>query len=179
MVAIREDRLFGVLARCPDCVVEYGLFRSGQPYRGVQSHREALLCMMRTVSAQDGEPQPLWTFDVGEAQAFPINAQTLLALPDTQDGTGAGFDKRTDGGSIPYWAAFLQPPHGGRLTPADFCAVNDALFPRGTDSLTAYVWSTDWSDYFDDGREWWGTGCWSVYDASLDRYAVILASATD
>ncbi|MBQ3859774.1 MAG: hypothetical protein II779_04540, partial [Clostridia bacterium] len=87
--------------------------------------------------------------------------------------------------------AFLEPPHGtgpviegGRIVrkrygPEDFAAVNEALFPRGIDRLTAYEWTTDWNGYFDDGREWWGTGCFSVYDPDLDRYAVILASATD
>ena len=42
-----------------------------------------------------------------------------------------------------------------------------------------YEWTTDWSDYFDEGREWWGTLCLTVYDKTLGRFAVILASATD
>ncbi len=32
---------------------------------------------------------------------------------------------------------------------------------------------------FDDGHEWWGTACWSVYDKCMNRYTVIMAGATD
>ncbi len=174
MYALNDDPFFDVLARYPDCVVEYGLFRSDAPYRGEASHREALECAMRAFCGEDGEP--MWTGSADEAVASPIAIHDLLSLPDAQS---AGCAKRTDGGTIPYREAFLLPPHGGNLREADFLAVNRALFPCGTDGLTACEWSTGWSDYFDDGREWWGTGCWSVYDARMDRYAVILASATD
>ena len=50
---------------------------------------------------------------------------------------------------------------------------------NGTDALDIYEWSTDWSDYFDDGHEWYGACCWSVYDKSMDRFVVMLVSATD
>ena len=39
--------------------------------------------------------------------------------------------------------------------------------------------SIAWSDYFDEGREWWGALCLTVYDETLGRFAVIMASATD
>ncbi len=64
-------------------------------------------------------------------------------------------------------------------TDADFDRLNAALFPKGTDGLEVYRWTTDWSNYFDDGHEWWGTLCLTVYDKRMGRYAVILASATD
>ena len=47
------------------------------------------------------------------------------------------------------------------------------------DVLEIYEWTTDWSDYFDAGHEWYGACCWSVYDRSMDRYVVMLVSATD
>ena len=50
---------------------------------------------------------------------------------------------------------------------------------EAAEKLIAYSWSTDWSDYFDDGHEWWGASCWSVYDPDRDRIAVISASNTD
>ena len=61
----------------------------------------------------------------------------------------------------------------------DFDRVNAALFPNGTNELEVYEWTTDWSDYFDEGHEWWGALCFTVYDKTLDRFAVIMASATD
>ena len=78
-----------------------------------------------------------------------------------------------------YRGAFLYPPHGVPYTDADFDRLNAALFPKGKDGLEVYRWTTDWSSYFDDGHEWWGALCLTVYEKSMGRYAVILASATD
>lgn len=33
--------------------------------------------------------------------------------------------------------------------------------------------------FFDDGHEWYGACCWSIYDKSMYRYVVMLVSATD
>ena len=80
---------------------------------------------------------------------------------------------------------FIEPPEIRKTAAhpaffdADFDRVNAALFPNGTDGLEVYRWTTDWSDYFDDGHEWWGTLCLTVYDKSTGRFAVLLASATD
>ena len=82
-------------------------------------------------------------------------------------------------GKLNYRRAFLYPPHRNGVTGKDFVRVNAALFPEGTDSLEGYEWDTDWSEYFDDGHEWWGTLCLTVYDKNLDRFVVIMASATD
>ena len=57
--------------------------------------------------------------------------------------------------------------------------MNATLFPNGTDKLEVYEWTTDWSDYFDEGHEWWGALCLTVYDQTLERFVIIMASATD
>ena len=49
----------------------------------------------------------------------------------------------------------------------------------GKDSLEIYDWNVEWSNYFDDGLEWWGAGAISIYDKLLDRYVIIFASSTD
>ncbi|MBO6002730.1 MAG: hypothetical protein J6P53_04455 [Mailhella sp.] len=59
------------------------------------------------------------------------------------------------GGMMPYWHAFLETPHGTACTPDDFRRVNAALFPLGAERLEVCGWSTDWSDHFDGGHEWW------------------------
>ena len=38
---------------------------------------------------------------------------------------------------------------------------------------------TDCSDYFDDGREWWGTYFWTIYSPQNGLYTGIMGSATD
>ena len=73
----------------------------------------------------------------------------------------------------------MEPVHGRRNKPEDFKKVNEVLFPNGTDALEIYEWTTDWSDFFDAGHEWYGACCWSIYDKTLNRYAVMLVSATD
>lgn len=74
---------------------------------------------------------------------------------------------------------FLNTPHKTGYGKVDFDKVNKVLFPNGEKSLEVYEWTTDWSNYFDDGHEWWGAACWSIYDRSLNRYVVIMASTTD
>ena len=83
------------------------------------------------------------------------------------------------GTTVPYWYALMEPVHGRNNKPEDFKKMNEVLFPNGTEMLDIYEWTTDWSDFFDAGHEWYGACCWSVYDRSLSRYVVMLVSATD
>ncbi|MGY3777087.1 hypothetical protein [Isobaculum melis] len=60
----------------------------------------------------------------------------------------------------------------------DFRTINQLLFPN-QQNLIIYRWNDDWSDYFDAGKEWWGTFYWTIYDPSTNRMTVIGASTTD
>ena len=184
---LKDELLDRRLADMPGCVLDCFLLKSGAPCRGEASHREAVAFAMERAPLPDGETEPVWEYDAARARARRIDAARFLALPEArcgetvrrEDGSAVTpCDAPTDGG-VPYWRAFLEPPHGGGGTAADFRALNEALFPEGTEGLEVYAWSTDWSDYFDEGREWWGASCWSVHDPRLDRYVVIFASATD
>ena len=79
----------------------------------------------------------------------------------------------------PYWFLFLDPPHKTNYKIDDFIKINNLLFPKGKDNLEIYDWNVEWSNYFDDGLEWWGAAAISIYDKLLDRYVIILASSTD
>ena len=194
MRELTEDRFYEVLGRYPSCVVDYVLLAGDGPYEGEASHRRAVLSALEKLAEREGTDP--FDADPSKAKAKRIGVKDLLYCPERpwkneNFGTVTYNSVASEDGRIPYWYAFLEPPHGtgpvtegGRIVrkrygPEDFAAVNEALFPRGTDRLTAYEWTTDWNGYFDDGHEWWGTGCFSVYDPDLDRYAVILASATD
>ena len=159
------------------------LVKSEHPANGYEAHLQALLWACRKLFIEeDGEA--IWHFDAGKADARQIPAEELFFLPEEWR-TGkacrpdAGSPQVTDGGKRPYWQAFLLPPYGCSYTADDFRKVNAALFPDGTDRLEVYEWTTGWSEYFDEGREWWGTLCVTAYDPGTDRFAVILASATD
>jgi hypothetical protein len=142
-----------------------------------------------------------WYWESEILFAKRISADELLWLPDkpykqTKYGV-TSYNKEiikqeSTGQRLPYWYAFLEPPHGTQFkilpdgrkieheyTIEDFQGVNQILFPNGTKDLTVLEWNTDWSDYFNEGHEWWGAACWSVYDHSLERFVIIMASATD
>lgn len=47
------------------------------------------------------------------------------------------------------------------------------------DRQVIYRWSDDWSNYFDQGKEWWGTFFWTILIPDKRRIVVIAASSTD
>ncbi len=159
-----DDPFYDLIAEYPDSVVDFCIVKNNISHHGYSSH----LCALATACEKlftDGD-ESMWEYDVDKANGSQIRAQTLFAADDGTD-------------NLNYRSAFLNPPNGNSYHETDFKRINAALFPNGTDGLEVYEWSTDWSDYFDDGHEWWGALCLTVYDRSLDRFVVILASATD
>lgn len=153
-----EDPFYRLIAEYPDLVVDYCMVKD-ERYCGYESHRKAL-------KAAYGRLCKEWEGDPDRAVGKRIAAQEL-------------FSSEYQDKKLNYRKAFLYPPHENSYTGKDFVRVNAALFPNGTDELEVYGWSTDWSDYFDEGHEWWGTLCLTVYDKTMNRFAVIMASATD
>ena len=157
-LASGDESLDCLLAEYPDLVVDYCVVRD-EPYSGFESHRRALkTAFARLCRDFDGDPD--------RATGNRIGSETL-------------FSSNYQEGKLNYRKAFLYPPHENGYSGKDFARINAALFPNGTAALEVYEWNTDWSDYFDEGREWWGTLCLTVYDKTTDRFVVIMASATD
>ncbi len=161
---IYDDPAYAVIGEYPDAAVEYCLVRNEPFASGRNAHWYALVWASRALFF-DGDEQ-IWSYGCGGAEGKPITADAFFAAANEKRGTN-------------YRGAFLYPPHGGWFKNADFDRVNAALFPNGTEELEVYEWTTDWSEFFDDGHEWWGALCFTVYDKTLDRFAVIMASATD
>ena len=162
---IKDDDPFLELIRLyPDAVPEYCLVSGSEG--GREAHRKALEVACRSLMAGDEETDG-WNYDLSKAEIIAkLSVRKLLTTEEIP-------------GRLTYRRAFLKPPYGCNYTEADFDKVNATLFPSGTDSLEIFEWSTDWSDYFDDGHEWWGALCLSIYDRRLKRFVIILASATD
>ena len=183
--------------------VDYHLLRDDKPYQGVKSHREALLFVFDRLVKNSMEnqerarersgddianlPAPM-AYDIDKAQSTPLTPRAFFYCPNivkTDYHGNVRYDAEwrpnddNVGTTVPYWYALMEPVHGRHNKPEDFKKVNEVLFPNGTDALDIYEWTTDWSDFFDDGHEWYGACCWSVYDKSLNRYVVMLVSATD
>ena len=191
----KHDPFYELIKGYDRCVIDYCLIEDDTPHQGYRSHKDAVLFAMCKVIERDidehlkeetrDELFP-WNLDIGKAQAHQIDPAQLLHVPEIlrTDSAGrryydCGLPDPLKGEQIPYWYAFWETPHRTGYGPDEFRRVNSVLFPQGTDELEVYEWTTDWSSYFDDGREWWGTACWSVYDQRMNRYIVIMASATD
>jgi hypothetical protein len=82
-----------------------------------------------------------------------------------------------------YKTAFFHPPHG--LGGSDlekeglFDGINAVVLGNDPTGCEIFSWSTDWSNYFDDGKEWWGAFYWTVRRKGSDAIVVIGASTTD
>ena len=183
--------------------VDYYLLCDDKPYEGIRSHREALCFVFdllirdemenrenARIKPGDGAADKLRSlvYDIDKAKPSPLDPQVFFYCPDIvkTDYYGNAFydagwkpDDENFGTTVPYWYAVMEPVQGRRNKPEVFKKANGILFPAGTDELDIYEWTTDWSDYFDDGHEWYGACCWSVYDKTLNRYVVMLVSATD
>lgn len=196
-----NDLFYELIVAYENCIIDYCLIEDDIPHQGKRSHKDAVLFAMlkvieRYINTQikaeikycrkvEDEPFP-WHLDLGKAQAHQIDASTLLHIPkilhkdyDGRRFYDCGIPDPLKSEQIPYWYAFWETPHTSGYGIDDFIKVNSVLFPKGTEELEVYEWSTDWSNYFDGGHEWWGTACWSVYDKCMNRYVVIMASTTD
>ena len=163
---IIEDASFNdLISSYPDIVIDYCLVKSEHLCHGYNEHWMALVWACNRLFVDD-DGEVMWHFDVGKGDAHQISAEELFAPIDEK-------------GKLNYRTAFLRPPHENNYKDVDFDRVNAKLFPNGTDDLEIFEWTTDWSDYFDEGREWWGTLCFTVLDKTCDRFVVIMASATD
>ena len=183
--------------------VDYHLLLDDKAYEGPGSHRESLRFVFDRLAEKETEDRerageqwggdfadrliPL-VYDIDKAQPTQLTPQAFFYCPNivkTDYYGNVWYDaewKPNDdncGTTVPYWYAVMEPVHGRNNKPEDFKKVNEALFPNGTDALDIYEWTTDWSDFFDAGHEWYGSCCWTVYDKTMNRYAVMLVSATD
>ncbi|MEE3332979.1 MAG: hypothetical protein VZR54_01735 [Ruminococcus sp.] len=153
-----EETFYQLLAEYPDLVVDYCIVKD-EEYRGFESHRKALKSACDII-----------------CKGWKCNPSQATGKKTT---VGDLFSSDYQSKNHNYRRAFLYPPHENSYNGKDFARVNAALFPNGTDELEVYEWSTDWSDYFDEGHEWWGAMCLTAYDKTLNRFVVIMASATD
>lgn len=80
--------------------------------------------------------------------------------------------------------SFLEPPHSlsiGKNIREKGLYFMDFITYFFSDlyQLEIYKWSIDCSDYFDMGKEWWGSFFWTVYNPIKKNYIGIIASTTD
>jgi hypothetical protein len=104
---------------------------------------------------------------------FEIRSEPERAVPSDID--AAKFLKE-------YWYAFSDTPYGLGWGPHYLTEVFDTINQELIGDIgqaRILAWSTDWSNYFDAGRDWWGAFLWTVKPASRDCIVWIGASTSD
>ena len=166
-----DNEFYRLIAKYPDIVCDYRLVNSDDrnadslgifPYRGVDSHRLALECAGREFS-HGGRGQ---SCDIKNAKCRKLKSKALFAP--------AGSDNWLN-----YRRAFLYPLHGKSYTDSDFERVNAVLFPGGAESLEVYRWTAARTEDVGEGHEQRGELCLTVYDKTLERFVIIMASVTE
>src|SRR5262249_19794836 len=128
----------------------------------IQAEREA--AWHRAVAARGGSasvPPPPMAVEVERATAVVEPVERFLA---------------------DYWYAFSNPPYplrsGGEPAENLFRRVNELLFGELA-RWSIRRWSTDWSDYFTYGLDWWGAFLWTLVREDGARALWVGASTTD
>lgn len=82
-----------------------------------------------------------------------------------------------------YKTAFFHPPYGLHGSPSEknelFGSINRFVLGIKPERAEIYSWSTDWSNYFEAGHEWWGAFYWTIRPADSEYIVVVAASSTD
>lgn len=149
-----------------------------------ETHRKAVVEAFGILKERYAEFDYPINLELDKMVATAIGPDELLKLPpeDYDERKARGTKRGSRSFSIPkplpYWFAFLEPPQGTPYTTEDFIAFNQVLFPN-KEEVEVYSWNDDFSNYFDAGKEGWGTGLWSVLYRSGGQMVIIGASLTD
>ena len=163
---LTNDNFYIEYKKYDRCVLEYFIIKSNL------DHKDVLLYAMKKIKAEDD----FITINKHKMKYKEISSTEFFQLPKNYEKESHNL---SNGFKRPYWFLFLNPPHNTKYKIEDFIKINYLLFPKGKEHLKIYDWNVDWSNYFDDGLEWWGAAAISIYDKLLDRYIIILASSTD
>ncbi len=185
MKELTDDRVYKYLEeKYDELLLYYILLEANGAYAGEETHREAVIeaiaCMGSRTRVGNSYDFDVFTVEKDKMRCQKVDVDDFFfegnngwLLSPEEVGVKASADKMN------YWHAFLDPPYGIPYTVEDFRQINHMLFPGSPKDLEIYSWNDEFSNYFDDGKEWWGTAMWSVYDKNLKRFVVIGASLTD
>ena len=120
---------------------------------------------------------PCYDFSTKRLVATPLTRQSKIEIMQWCESHGLE-DSR-----VGYSYAYVDPPYGLKVK-GDECNLLfnqflEMLFYNFEHDSVIYSWSDDWSNYFDAGKEWWGTFCWSVLIKEKSEVVVVAASTSD
>lgn len=156
-------------------------------YRTETSHKEAVIFASELISRSYKNEGAVhlhfsMTNNLEKLSSQPISLRDFWGTDDVipvQILENAWSLPKTDG----YKPAFYHPPHGMSLQQDEkdnlFQSINSILFGSSSKDCSIFEWTTNWSNYFDAGNEWWGSFLWSVYSNETKILTVLAVSATD
>lgn len=162
------------------CAVEHFVFQDPPAYN---PHRAVALASLYALKSKfAARTQLLWKMTIDQDE-FDHSQGTYLSprrfLGPEFDWKSKQFIPIKHRESTDNYLYVLRDPVHGSGASITLCEqVCDALF-GDIASLEIYAWPTDCSNFFDFGKEWWGTFFWTVYSPTHNWYVGILASSTD
>lgn len=155
--------------------LDYVILSVEEKYEGLKTHKKAVIEAFQILNKRFESYDYSVNICSDKMTAAEISVDVFLELPPDDFEKARSY---TVTPQIPYWYAFLSPPQRTPYKASDFIEFNKTLF-SDTSDIEVYRWNDDFSDYFDAGKEWWGTGLWTVFDKTSDTMVVIGASLTD
>ncbi len=163
---------------------------TGSPY---DLHRAAALKALAVIdspleqialtdTSEDFPPNFRLRWDANKMSGKQVDFATFWGTDDIEPecfGKNAWSPPNIDG----YKTAFFHPPYGLGGTASQraevFEGINRHLLGEKPEQAEIFSWSTDWSNYFDAGHEWWGAFFWTIRQPGLQRFGVVGASSSD
>lgn len=185
MKELIEDSIYVMLAKKYDeLLLDYVLLSFDEEYCGPEAHKkaviEAISVLNTRVRVGNGVKHPHFYVDDDKMRCTKYSIEAFFCDSNSSWETSGNTSVRITPSYMTYWWAFSEPPYGVPYSKEDFHKINHLLFPvQFRNDLEIYSWNDDFSNYFDDGKEWWGTALWSVYDKWMNRFVIIGASLTD
>lgn len=174
MVEVAPDEGLTALLESFDAiggVLVYVALRAGAEAASPTSHRAAALAGIAEIGRHLGWARLAW--DESKLSGEPVSFTTFWGTDDVSR------ELMIDG----YKTAFFFPPYRLHCSNAEaeelFDKINAIVLGSSPAACEIFSWSTDWSNYFDAGKEWWGAFYWTARPAGSDRLYVIGASSTD
>lgn len=188
-----------------NCVLDFTVCQVADGEVPAEAHHRALLARMFDEIGARGlarraefialhpayAAQPAWTlvYDLGSAQSTPWCTQGLAKVLCQQPGERIAIDRASVASGAEWlFQAFDNPPYPADCPPGlfgEFCRVVGLSTEPG---VKVFDWVGDmdaepqrstWSNYFDDGKEWWGIWCLSIWNPAQRTLAALAASTTD
>lgn len=179
MNELTNDLIYEILSeRYDELLLDYILLSDDGEYLGAESHKKAVIEAIAVLNTRmrvgNNLRHPQFYTEEEKMCCKEYAAEDFFSDQESR------IKVRITPEHMTYWRAFYDPPYGVPYSKEDFRRINHILFPvQYRNDLEIFSWNDDFSNYFDDGKEWWGTAMWSVYDPWMHRFVIIGASLTD